>query len=576
MLTELFQDYAALLAGSDAAKPAPQAGYGDFVALERAAISSAASDAFWKTKLNGATMAPLPRWPQEMRPGGHEQRRGPEIVFPRAVLEKLQSLARTLRVPLRTTLLAAHVRVMQFLTGQDDLVTGLVTNGRPQTADGEKLIGLFLNTLPLRVTAGGSWKTLVERTFAAEKEILPHRRSPMSRVQQLTGGQPLFETAFDFVQFHVYKDLPGYGERAFLEDHYFEANNFNFYVTFMLDADAAELQMHFDFNPNEFCPEQIALMCGYYEAALRALAESPESDCAAASLLSPSERQRLLVDWNDTTAEFPDLAVHELFEAQAAKTPDKTAATFQDRRLTYRELDAAANALAARLQNDGAGRGQLVGIRCERSLEMLISVLAVLKSGAAYVPLDPTYPKERLAFMARDAGLEIVLTNAHPWWTAAPDPQLREKAVVRPDDVAYMIYTSGSTGQPKGVQVLHRSVVNFLESMRREPGLTGDDVLLAVTTLSFDIAGLELLLPLTVGAEVVIASAEEVIDFTALETAIERSGATVMQATPTTWRGLIECGWQGDQRLKALCGGEAMPRVLAEQLRERCGEVWNM
>ena len=572
MLTELFRDY------SGAQSPAaPRVKYRDFVALEQAAIASEAATEFWKRKMEGAAMLTLPRWPKSMRKGGHEQVRGTEIIFPREILQNLQRLARALQTPFRTLLLATHLRVINFLTGQTDIVTGLVTNGRPQTLDGERLIGLFLNTLPLRLTVDtGSWKSLVQRTFAAEKEIIPHRRCPLSRVQELAGGQPLSETAFDFVQFHVYKNLPGYGERSFTEDHYFEANNYNLYVTFMLDADSSELQMHFDFNPNEFCPEQIALMCGYYERALRSLALDPDAPIENADLLSLEERNRLLREWNNTNADFPNVCVHELFEQQAAKTPDAIAASFRDRHLTYRQLDDNAGALAARLRIYGVGPGQLVGIQCERSLEMLTCLLGVLKSGAAYVPLDPAYPQDRLDFMASDAGLKIILTNrdADPGPLApTPDPQPPKAA---PSDRAYVIYTSGSTGKPKGVEVLHRGVVNFLNSMRRRPGLSSADTLLAVTTLSFDIAGLELLLPLVVGARVVIAAPGDVIDFTALARLIEQSGATVMQATPTTWRGLIESGWKGGQSLKALCGGEALPAALADQLLARCGEVWNM
>ncbi|HWD19238.1 MAG TPA: amino acid adenylation domain-containing protein [Verrucomicrobiae bacterium] len=572
MLTELFRDY-----HSRTAPAAPKVTYRDFVALERAALESEKTSEFWRKKMAGVSAQLLPRWPKAMCKGGREQVRGPEIIFPRDVLDGLQKLARASRTPLRTSLLAAHLRVMNFLTGHADVVTGLVTNGRPQTVDGEKLIGLFLNTLPLRLDlAGGTWRDLVAQTFAAEKEIIPHRRCPLSRVQQLAGGQALFETAFDFVQFHVYKDLPGYGARAFLEDHYFEANNFNFYVTFMLDAEAAELQMHFDYNPNEFCPEQIALFCGYYERALRSLALTPDAPYDDAALHDPVEQKRLLTDWNDTTVSYPALCVHQLFEAQTVRTPHAIAASFGERRLTYRELNNAANTLAARLHSQGAGPGAMVGIRCERSLEMLVCVLGVLKTGGAYVPLDPAYPQERLDFMTRDAGLKIILTKEADLLSQAGQNSSNPASRVSHEDVAYMIYTSGSTGQPKGVQVLHRGVVNFLESMRREPGLSSSDVLLAVTTLSFDIAGLELLLPLTVGAQTVIASSDQTLDFSELAETLERSRATVMQATPTTWRGLIEAGWKGNPRLKALCGGEALPRDLADQLLPRCGELWNM
>ncbi len=261
MLTELFQDYAGWLEGKPTAIASPKSTYRDFVALEQEAINSDSTRYFWNQKLKEAPVQMLPRWPKAMRAGGREQTRGPEIIFPKDVFEGLQRLAHALGVPLRTVLLAAHCRVMSALTGQADVLTGLVSNGRPQSVDGEKIIGLFLNTIPLRVGVGGGQleRTHRGKTFAAEKELLPNRRCPLSEIQQLAGGHALFETAFDFVQFHVYHDIPGYGERTFLEDYYFEANNFTFYATFMLDASASELQMHFDYNPNLFCAEQIQL-----------------------------------------------------------------------------------------------------------------------------------------------------------------------------------------------------------------------------------------------------------------------------------------------------------------------------
>jgi amino acid adenylation domain-containing protein len=578
MLTELFQDYASLLKKQPGEIAAPKVTYRDFVILEREAMGTDEVRNFWKKKLANATSQRLPRWPKAMRKGGLEQIRGPEIIFPPEILEGLKRLGHSLRVPFRTVLLAAHCRVMGFLTGQTDVMTGLVTNGRPQTIDGERLIGLFLNTLPLRLdTRGGTWKELIKETFEAEKEIIPNRRCPLSEVQQLGGGQAMYETAFDFVQFHVYRDLPGYGNHTFLEDYYFEANNFNFYATFMLNAEASELQMHFDYNPNEFCEEQIQLMCDYYVNALRTMALSPESRYETAPLLPAQEQERLVTDWNKTKMDYPALCVHQLFEQQVEKTPDATAATFGNMTLTYRQLDGLSNRLAAHLREEGIGPEGMVGIHCDRSMEMLVGVLGVLKAGGAYVPLDPAYPKERLDFMKDDAGLRVVLTRDKI--RQAISDGSTEKPIrveVAPENLAYMIYTSGSTGQPKGVQVPHRAVVNFLTSMKQTPGLSSRDVLLAVTTLSFDIAGLELLLPLTVGAHLIICRAETAVDFPALAAQLANCGATVMQATPTTWRGLIESGWKGSQNLKVLCGGEAFPRDLAEKLLPRCKELWNM
>ncbi|MDB6057079.1 MAG: tycC, partial [Verrucomicrobiales bacterium] len=592
MLTELFQDYAGWLEGKPAEIAPPKSTYRHFVGLEQESINSEATRRFWKEKLTEAPVQMLPRWPKAIRAGGTEQNRGPEIIFPKEVFEGLQRLANSMGVPLRTVLLAAHCRVMSVLTGQADVVTGLVSNGRPQTVDGDKIIGLFLNTIPLRLgNVEGSWKELIGKTFAAEKELLPHRRCPLSEIQQIAGGHTLFETAFDFVQFHVYRDIPGYGERTFLEDYYFEANNFTFYATFMLDASASELQMHFDYNPNLLCAEQIRLMCEYYANALAAMACNADEACDKVSLLPTAERARLVEEWNKTERPIPSVCAHELFEAQASKTPDAVAAVFEGKSLTYQQMDRSANNLAAHLQQLGAAPGRRIGIQCERSLEMLVSVLAVMKSGAAYVPLDPGFPKERLAYMCEDAELTAIITQKKfsnaiaatgakvvcaDEFVAVQSEASKHKHYSDPNALAYVIYTSGSTGKPKGTQISHRALVNFLSSMQERPGIASDDVLLAVTTISFDIAGLELLLPLTVGSCVVIAPSKTVTDFGALATLMESCGATVMQATPTTWRGLIETGWKGNKTLKVLCGGEGLPPQLAEQLLPRCGELWNM
>ena len=286
--------------------------------------------------------------------------------------------------------------------------------------------------------------------------------------------------------------------------------------------------------------------------------------------------------------------VDELIAAQARRTPDAVAAVFGSRSLTYFELERECNRAAARLRQLGVVRGSLVGIHLERSLEMLIAVIAVMKAGGAYVPLDPEFPVDRLAYMVSDARLALIVTDSTLSGLTAPgdcrkvdiaqllaaaaDPAI-EPGCIEPatgSDLIYVLYTSGSTGTPKGVALEHRNVVNFLLSMQREPGLAPRDRLLAVTTLSFDIAGLELYLPLVTGATVVIASRDDAADGASLRSLLDLHDATVMQATPTTWRLLIEAGWQGGPGFKVLCGGEALPRDLAQMLAQRCGSLWNL
>lgn len=593
MLTELFQDYMGLMTNNHPGIEAPRVTYCDFVGFEQKTIKAEESKTFWREKCTDAQVHTLPRWPHKPDQKYHEQTRGPEIYFPESLLKSLQDLAKSCGVPIRTVLLAAHCRVMKLLTGMDDIMTGLVTNGRPQCVDGERLIGLFLNTVPFRINVNtGDWRALIQETFKAEQELLPHRRMPLSEIQQLAGGRTLFETTFDFVQFHVYQDLPGYKDHSFLEDHYFEANNFNFFVTFMLDASAANLQMHYDYNPNDFAREQIKAICDYYTETLRAMAAAPELDNAKVALIPGEERKKLLGEWNNTAAEIPTPLIYERFESHAATSPTKVAVTFANRSLTYAELNARANAVAVELQKQGVGPDTMVGLYAERSLNMVVGLLGILKAGGAYVPLDPYFPADRVAFMVKDAELKTIVTTNSLVVTAkklgaasvvnldAIDGSVEANvgARVRDHHLAYVIYTSGSTGTPKGVQLPHRALSNFLASMEREPGLDAGDRLLAVTTMSFDIAGLELWLPLVNGASVVIASSDDAKDTHALATLIKENNITVIQATPVTWNALLDSGWPSvkQMHLKALVGGEALAKRLADRLTDACGEVWNM
>jgi amino acid adenylation domain-containing protein len=301
-----------------------------------------------------------------------------------------------------------------------------------------------------------------------------------------------------------------------------------------------------------------------------------------------------LDSYNDAQSDYPaDSCIHQLFEAQVERTPDRIAVVFEDKRLTYRELNARANRLARQLRSLGVGPEQLAGVFVERSIEMVIALLGILKAGGAYVPLDPSYPKDRLAFMIEDAGLamlvserrsierlpdhgaKVVCADSIPEHSSQNDDEnLIPEATG--ENLAYVIYTSGSTGKPKAVQIPHRAVVNLLTSMRRQPGLSPSDILLSVTTISFDISVLEIFLPLITGARLVVADRETASDGARLAEAIARFGATTLQATPATWRLLLAAGWQGDGRLRIFCGGEALAADLAAQLLERGSCVWNL
>ena len=306
------------------------------------------------------------------------------------------------------------------------------------------------------------------------------------------------------------------------------------------------------------------------------------------SFLSAEESQRLLVEWNNTAADYPrHQCIHQMLEAAAASAPDAIAAQFQAKTLSYGELEARANQLAQVLAGRGAGSGMRVGISLERSLEMLVAVLAVLKTGAAYLPLDPSFPKARLEFMASDAEIGILVTSQGlagkldfvGTVVLADEPGSCSRPLGRdvdPGSVAYVLYTSGSTGKPKGVEVPHRAVMNLLHGIQTEVQLRANESLLAVTTLSFDISMLELFLPLLAQARVVIASRTQAADPQALRALLQQTKPALMQATPVTWRMLEETGWGGLDKLKVLVGGERVSREIADSLLERASAVWNV
>ncbi|HEU0076107.1 MAG TPA: amino acid adenylation domain-containing protein, partial [Longimicrobiaceae bacterium] len=335
-------------------------------------------------------------------------------------------------------------------------------------------------------------------------------------------------------------------------------------------------------------------MAGHFARLTEAVLTDPARPVSGVAFLGEEERAQVLEEWNGTAGSLAEECVHELFAAQAARTPDAPAVSFAGETLTYAGLDRRSNRLAHALRTLGVGPEVTTALCLERSPDMVVAMLAILKAGGAYVPLDPASPPERLAYMVEDSGARVLLTRERhldvlPAGGAARVLCLDRDAAllqrqrdtapevrVPPRGLAYVIYTSGSTGRPKGVLVEHRSLAAFLHAMRREPGISADDGLLAVTTLSFDIAGLELFLPLLAGARTVLADRETASDPLRLAGALDAAGATVLQATPATWRMLLAAGWEGRPGLRALCGGEALSPDLAEQLLTRVAALWNL
>jgi amino acid adenylation domain-containing protein len=511
--------------------------------------------------------------------------------------KRLRALGRRAGATLYMILLAAFQVLMLRYGGQADGVVGTPIANRTQ-GQHEALIGLFANMLVIRTDLTGNpiFLGLLGRVREVTLEAYAHQDLPFERlVEELQpsrhlGHHPLFQVMFAYQNVPTLANPPPAGEGEVSE---VMLGTTRFDLSLFMEDSGAGLRGTFEYSTDLFDHDRIYRMIGHFRTLLEAIAADPERRLWDLPLLSAGE-QRLLSEWNATTAAFPDNSVlPRLFEKQVEAHPDAVAAAVGEVGCTYREMNRRANQLAHHLRDLGVGPETCVGICVERSIEMVIGLLAILKAGAAYLPLDPGYPAERLEFMLSDAQVPVVLTDEHTpaalslrsmevvrldadWPILARQPTDNPAVAIDPDSLAYVIYTSGSTGLPKGVQVPHAALANLLNAMARELQPTSDDRLLAVTTLSFDIAALELFLPLTVGARVVIARRQALLDGPSLADSLVQSGVTMMQATPVTWRLLTEAGWQGDGRLKILSGGEALTQDLTDRLLERGGPCWNL
>ncbi|MGI9309071.1 MAG: amino acid adenylation domain-containing protein, partial [Gammaproteobacteria bacterium] len=355
-----------------------------------------------------------------------------------------------------------------------------------------------------------------------------------------------------------------------------------------------DLSGSIEYSTNLFDRNTIERFTEHFIYLLDSIVGTPSARIGDLSLMNSDDQQQILTRWNDTACDYPrSKTLHQLFAEQAARSPQSPAVSCENDTLSYAELEQRANQLANYLIADGVQTGSLVGVYMDRSVDMMVALLGVLKSGCAYVPLDPAFPASRIEYMMDNAEMPIILTQQDltaaigqsaarrisldsDWAEIAAHPSSAPEERTNTEQLAYVIYTSGSTGQPKGVQISHRAVVNFLWTMMDKPGIRSDDNMLAVTTLSFDIAVLELFMPLMKGAHTILATRETSADGARLAQLIASSKATIMQATPATWQLLLNADWRGNPELKILCGGEALPRVLADRILATGSELWNM
>jgi amino acid adenylation domain-containing protein len=604
LFAELDAIYRALGDGSTPELPELPIQYADFAAWQRAQMDGPFLDElieYWREELRGAPeRLDLPS--DRPRPSAQSYRGAwKQLTLPAELVAPLRELARSRGASLFMVLLAAFATVLHRRSGAEDLVVGTPVSGRhhDETAS---LLGFFSNTLALRCDLSGdpSFDELVERVKLTTLGALAYQELPFEKLVEVLNPararshSPLFQVLFGY-------DIAA-AQPATLDGHPLEPlpvpgwqwSRFDLSMI-VRDTPEGALHAHVGYASDLFDAATIDRFVGHLETVLAAAGADPQARISAIPILSADERRELLTERNRTEQAYERRPLHDLFCEQAARTPDAVAVACGTDRMTFAELDRASNRLARELDELGSRPGSLVGVCLERSVGLVCALLGVLKTGAAYVPIEPTYPPQRQRFMLTDAGAELLVTqdglgavidadvravlhvdrdtSRIAARSDAPLPRREERS--NPEALAYVIYTSGSTGVPKGVEIRHRSVANLIAHMRRAPGIGPGDVLANLTTPAFDLSVPDWYLPLTTGARLEIVPGEATLDGVALADWLARTGATFVQATPTTWQLLVDAGWKGSPSLKIVCGGEALPRALADELLTR-GSLWHM
>lgn len=593
---ELMSIYASKVTGAALDIPAHADSFGDFALADRAGprrIKAEADALYWVSQYEGSI--PVVDLPVDRARGNARSfassREDVRIEPP--LVDAIRRLGASQGVSLFASLFGLFSALVGRLGGDGEAVVGVPAAAQAD-AQQHALIGHCVQLLPVRMntderqTVQGLLAQAGERVLDAYEHqscTFGHLLSKLN-VGREAGRLPLVSVQFNLDAPIPDQDLSKAGLNVSLRTVPRAFENFELFINAVQHGGAVVLECQY--NTQLFDAQTVRRWLHLYKVALQRAVDDPGR--ALQSLFVASDDDRIQIEsWNATRATFPQQArIEALFSDQAARTPEAVAVRVADRALTYRQLDQRANGLAQALRDRGVVAGQRVGMACGRNEHMVVALLGILKAGAAYVPLDPSFPADRLVHMQRDAALKWVVADR------GVDFKLEAGiSIVAVEDVAvplergpdlatdssaaaYVIYTSGSTGLPKGVEIPHRAVVNFLHAMAREPGLKQGDRLLAVTTISFDIAVLELFLPMIVGAEVILADRDTVMDGPALRRLLEKHEVNVMQATPSGWRLLIDAGWLGGSHFKALVGGEALPDDLANELCRRTAETWNM
>jgi len=611
LLPEIAAIYKAFAAGEPSPLPEPLYQYADFALWQKRLLdndSVAKQTSYWREQLKGELpelQLPIDR----SRPAAHSYRGGmKKFALSQEMTSRLKAACRDEGVTLYMFLLAAFKTLLHRYSGQEDILVGGLSDAR-RRPEFQKMMGHCVNTLALRTQPSGeqSFREYLAEVKDTVLAALANSEVPFDRL--IRDLRPKREsTRRPFFQVILAMEPPiEAADPAWDLTHTDTSTGFAKIDLYLeIDERPDGLRARFVYSSDLFDAATIDRMAGHWLTLLQSAMNAPGAMLCDLAMLTAGEERQLRDGWTNTRREIPRTTVHELVEQQVARTPNSLAVEAAGVRLTYRQLNERANRLADRLRGAGVKPGTLVALCLERTVDLVVAPLAVLKAGGAYMPLDPAFPKDRLAYLVEDAQAPVLVTTRSLEGLARAERTIycddaedredgafkrawsiigvsrrtpaesRRQGTALPHDLAYVRYTSGSTGRPKGVEIQHRAMVNLLLAMQRDPGFTASDSLLAVTTFSFDISELELYLPLISGGRLVIASRDDARDPQRLIDRLRESKCTVLQATPVSWQGVIEAGWKGQSNLRAFCGGEGLSRDLAEQLLPRVAELWNL
>jgi amino acid adenylation domain-containing protein len=582
LLTEVLASYRGKLNGESILdRPPLGAAFRESVLLEREALASGKTRQFWDEQIRELPIIRLPEEPLNSEQHTSLPISRVDLKVEAPMLDALRALAARLGLPVKSLLLAAHMKALSVITGSAEAVTGLMVNTRPEKTDGERVVGLFMNPVLLcvRLPIGKTWTSLIREVYQAEAEILPHRRFPYAEMRRRSEGRDLFEAVFNFTHFHLYREIEEGSGIEIIGAYASEQTYFDLTAQFHIDNSQTSLVIALDYRVSRFERGVVRHMLEIYRLALQAMISQPDTahdrHCCV-----PEEDLQFLAAVNRTarTWEF-HTNLCELIERQVHLTPGAPAVRFMGRSLTYAELNARANQMARLLRREGLSKEDVAGVMLERSPDLVVLLLAILKTGAAYLPLDPEHPIDRIGRICEDSGARLIVTKprsrrALPLRTLSIDSLVLDMGAelssdldtsIEPDALAYIIYTSGSTGAPKGAMNTHRGICNRLLWMQQQYGLGPEDRVLQKTPYTFDVSVWEFFWPLIAGACLVVASPGGHLDPEYLAETIRRESITTIHFVPTMLRNfLAETQGQMLSLKNVICSGEALDRDLIQ------------